>query len=129
MAKYCFPVLRSRQRNCRLSPNPVFRQRLSCSCRDRLAFEKTVHSRAGTRKRGILRPSLFQCPFDLTYGGMLRENDTFEVVFDPGTDKVEKQRLGPVPAFAWDTGWGKPSTAQPLKHSMAELIHSIGAVR
>src|SRR5215471_17885731 len=60
---------------------------------------------------------------------MLRENDTFEVVFYPGTDKVEKQCLGPVPAFAWDTGWRESSTAQPLKNRIAERIYFIGAVR
>src|SRR5215472_17091101 len=60
---------------------------------------------------------------------MLRENDTFKVVLDPGTDKVEKQCLGPVPAFAWDTGGGKTLPTQPLKNGMAELIHFIGVVR
>ena len=47
----------------------------------------------------------------LTQFGILRKYDAFEVVFDPGSDKVEKQCLGPVPAIlaAWDTGLGAPS--------------------
>src|SRR4051812_29718778 len=35
---------------------------------------------------------------------MLRKDDAFEVVFDPGTDEVEKQCLGPVPATSGNTG-------------------------
>src|SRR5260370_17183151 len=59
---------------------------------------------------------------------MLRENDTFKVVSNPGTDKVEKHCLGPVPAFAWDTGWGKTTSTQPFKNGVTEHTHSIGAI-
>src|SRR5581483_6364359 len=54
---------------------------------------------------------------------MLRKDDLFEVVFNPGTDEVEKRGLGPAPAFiARDTG----CTTQPSRYRTAELNHSIG---
>src|SRR5262249_4026825 len=82
-----------------------------------------------TRQRRIAGARSLQHTFDLAYCGILGKDDTFEVVFNPGTDKVEKQCLGPVPALVWDTGWGKPATAQPFIPSTTELIDSIVAVR
>ena len=40
---------------------------------------------------------------DLAQFGILRKDDLFKVVFDPGTDKVEKRGLGPAPAFTQGT--------------------------
>ena len=45
---------------------------------------------------------------DFTEKGILRKDDLFEVVFDPGSDKREKRILGPVFSrgnyFGEDTG-------------------------
>src|SRR5215469_5214187 len=60
---------------------------------------------------------------------MLGKDDTFKVVLNPGTDKVEKQCLGPAPALGWDTGWGKPATAQPFVNRVAERLYSIGGLQ
>jgi hypothetical protein len=35
---------------------------------------------------------------------MLRKDDSFKVVFDPGSDEVEKLCLGPIPALGGNTG-------------------------
>src|SRR3954447_17303256 len=52
---------------------------------------------------------------------MLRKDDAFEVVFNPGTDKVEKLCLGPVPATCGNTGcWSLITAAQPGIHTAAE---------
>src|SRR6184192_1827465 len=57
---------------------------------------------------------------------MLRKDDSFKVVFDPGTDKVEKQCLGPVSSPAGNTGWG--CTTQPRKHTVTEPIDCTGVI-
>src|ERR1700752_371783 len=63
---------------------------------------------------------------------MLWKDDSFEVVFDPGTDEVEKQGLGPAPAHCRDTGWTprflSRNAAQPRANQTAKLHHSIGRV-
>src|SRR5260370_5573913 len=55
---------------------------------------------------------------------MLRKYDPLEVVFDPGTDKVEKRCLGPASALCGDAGC---RTTQPGKNTQAEPIYSIEA--
>ncbi len=55
--------------------------------------------RAGAARKNAL---------DFTEKGILRKDDLFEVVFDPGSDKREKRILGPVfsrsHCFGEDTG-------------------------
>ena len=41
---------------------------------------------------------------DFTEKGILRKDDLFKVVFDPGSDKREKRILGPVLSQREDTG-------------------------
>ncbi len=50
------------------------------------------------------RPGTLQRTFNVTQFGILRKDDSFEVVFNPGTDKVEKQAPGPAPASCRSTG-------------------------
>ena len=50
------------------------------------------------------RPSPLQRTFYVTQFGILRKDDSFKVVFNPGTDKVEKQAPGPAPATRRSTG-------------------------
>src|SRR5579862_4323023 len=63
---------------------------------------------------------------------MLRKDDLFKVVFNPGTDEVEKQGLGPAPATCRDTGLASRTlagnAAQPRRNYTAKLHHSIGGV-
>src|SRR5579884_2117165 len=53
---------------------------------------------------------------------MLGKDDFFEIVFDPGTDKVEKLCLGPVSFIGGDTG---VLVVQPNGYCPAELSKSI----
>src|SRR5262249_11535847 len=66
---------------------------------------------------------------DVTQFGMLRKDDPFEVVFNPGTDKVEKRGLGPVPVHRGDTGRSPVTTAQPRVHGATERYKFIGISR
>src|ERR1700747_1856799 len=62
----------------------------------------------------------------------MRKDDLFEVVFNPGTDEVEKQGLGPAPATCRDTGNApafKRNLPQPRGNLPAERIHSIGGTK
>src|SRR5262249_13627034 len=78
-------------------------------------------------KRRIPGAFALEHTLHVTQFGVLRKDDAFEVVLNPGTDKVEKQCLGPVPRPAGNTGWG--STAQPRKHTVTEPIDCTGVVR
>src|SRR6266700_4072632 len=66
---------------------------------------------------------------------MLRKDDSFKVVFNPGSDKVELQGLGPASTlrFSGDTGSAAPDYArlrkQPRGNLTAAHIHSIGGSR
>src|SRR5207253_8479167 len=66
--------------------------------------EQAVNSRTGAEQRGIPRAFSLEHTLHLAQFGMLRKDDLFEVVFDPGTDEVEKRGLGPAPAAGRDTG-------------------------
>src|SRR5260370_42666722 len=62
---------------------------------------------------------------------MLRKDDSFKVVFNPGSDKVELQGLGPPSTlrFSGDTGSAAPRSrprTQPRGNLTADLQHSIG---
>src|SRR5262249_8738999 len=63
---------------------------------------------------------------DLAQFGILRKYDAFEVVFDPGTDKVEKRCLGPIPTIGRDTGGSLVTTTQPPINIVAEHFQFIG---
>src|SRR5947209_18109237 len=86
--------------------------------------EQSIDRRTGTRKRSItssIAGLAIKHTLDVTQLGMLRKDDAFEVVFDPGTDEVEKRCLGPVPAFCGNTGyWSLVTTTQPRVHIAAE---------
>src|SRR5664280_2143219 len=79
----------------------------------------------------MARTFALQDTFYLTQIGILRKDDAFEVVLDPGSDEVEKRCLGPVPAYRGNTGcrltrgYGSRENtfAQPGKYSLAELVH------
>src|SRR5437660_4542093 len=63
---------------------------------------------------------------------MLRKNDSFKVVFNPGSDKVELQGLGPASTPGGDTGSAAPRSrprTQPRGNLTADLQHSIGVSR
>src|SRR5690349_17217171 len=55
---------------------------------------------------------------------MLTEDDLFEVVFDPGSDKREKWIPGPVFSFREDTGGVR--LAKTRRESSTQLFQSIG---
>src|SRR5437016_3245436 len=58
---------------------------------------------------------------------MLWKDDSLEVVFDPGTDKVEQWALGPASTSGGDTGSATPAfgrRSQPRGNLTAELQHS-----
>src|SRR5260370_32547574 len=62
---------------------------------------------------------------------MLRKDDSFKVVFNPGSDKVELQGLGPASTlrFSGDTGSAAPRNrprTHPRGNLTAPLQHSIG---
>src|ERR1700730_13932618 len=65
---------------------------------------------------------MLQRTLPFTQFGILRKDDFFEVVLDPGPDKLEKRILGSAPS--------KRSTgvrlAQPCRIGTAKLNHSIG---
>ena len=79
----------------------------------------------GTRQRRILRACAQQRTLAITQLGVFRKDDLFEVVLDPGPDKLENVILGPAPS--------KRSTGvrftQPRRQAAAKQIHSIGPVR
>src|ERR1700691_827892 len=55
---------------------------------------------------------------DFTERGMLRKDDLFKVVFDPGSDKREERILGPVFSLGEDTGgvrFAKFSSDRPTR--------------
>src|SRR5258708_3153993 len=87
--------------------------------------EKPVQRRPGARQRRVLRARALQSTLTFTQLGILRKDDFFKVVLDPGPDKREKRILGPAPP--------KRSTgvhlAQPCRQPSAKLIHSIGCGR
>src|SRR5690349_6426309 len=87
-------------------------------------IKKPVKSRSGAGKRSITRSiaglavehTLYVSQF-----GMLRKDDAFEVVLNPGTNKVEQLCLGPVPAICGNNGyWSLVTAAQPRIHRAAE---------
>ena len=55
-------------------------------------------------ERSVSRPRALQRTFHVSQFGKLRKDDFFEVVFNPGTDKVGKQAPGPAPDFCRSTG-------------------------
>src|SRR5437763_16300793 len=87
-------------------------------------IEKAIKSRSRAGKRSITRSIAglaVEHTLDVTQFGLLRKDDAFEVVFDPGTDKVEQLCLGPVPAICGDTGsWRLITATQPRIHRAAE---------
>ncbi len=107
----------------------------------RLPTRTTIQRRAGARQRCILRACALQQLFYLSQLGILRKDDAFEVVLDPGSDEVEKRCLGPVPAKCGNTGCRpnlyptksksgtcrgpclRKTLAQPGKHTRAELVY------
>src|SRR5579864_1896624 len=78
-----------------------------------------------------MRTLALQDTFYLTQIGILRKDDAFEVVLDPGSDEVEKQCLGPVPAYRGNTGCRlirgyrsrRNILAQPSIHRLTELVN------
>src|SRR6516164_9004192 len=86
--------------------------------------EQAINSRSGARQRGVTRSIAglaVKHTLNVTQFGMLKKDDAFEVVFDPGTDKVEKLCLGPVPATCGNTGdWSLVTAAQPRINTTAE---------
>jgi hypothetical protein len=100
------PILRARQRPGRHCPKarpPHTARRING-----LGWrpEQPIQSRPRSGERGVPRTRAHQCAFYVSQFGILRKDDFLEVVFNPGTDKVEKQFLGPAPAFCGSTGVG-----------------------
>ena len=87
--------------------------------------KQSIQCRPRTRQGRIPRPGTFQRTLTFTQLGILRKDDLFKVVFDPGPDKLKKRILGPAPSKR-STGV-KP--AQPRRHLTAKLNHSIGCPR
>src|SRR5215469_12982284 len=79
------------------------------------------------------RARLFEHTLYLAQFGMLRKDDFLEVVFNPGSDKVEQWVLGPASATGGDTGSAAPDKprprTQPSRNLTAELCHCIGGSR
>src|SRR5664280_614827 len=79
----------------------------------------------------MARTFALQDTFYLTQIGILRKDDAFEVVLDPGSDEVEKRCLGPVPAYRGNTGCRltrryssrENTLAQPGIHRLTELVN------
>src|ERR1035438_79371 len=79
----------------------------------------------------MARTFALQDTFYLTQIGILRKDDAFEVVLDPGSDEVEKRCLGPVPAYRGNTGCRFTRTygsrenpfAQPSIHRLTEPVN------
>src|SRR6202051_5302555 len=84
--------------------------------------EKSIPRRPGAGERRILRACALQRNFSFTQFGILRKDDLFKVVHDPGPDKLEKWILAPAPS---KRSTGVP-LAQPCRQPSAKLIHSIG---
>src|ERR1700692_5136438 len=87
--------------------------------------EKSIPRRPGAGERRILRACALQRNFSFTQFGILRKDDLFKVVLDPGPDKLEKWILAPAPS---KRSTGVP-LAQPRRKHSAKLIHSIGWCR
>src|ERR1017187_175235 len=120
--KKLFPVLSPRQRDRRLRRPALLPQPLRRRARRLFRSEQPVQRRAGARQRRVLRARALQRTLSFTQFGILRKDDLFKVVLDPGPDKREKRILGPAPS--------KRSTgvhlAQPRRKPTAKLNHSIG---
>src|SRR5690348_1859051 len=88
-------------------------------------IKESVKSRSRAGKRSVTRSITglaVEHTLDVTQFGMLRKYDAFEVVLDPGTDKVEQLGLGPVPASGGNTGyWSSVTAVQPRINNATEL--------
>src|SRR6202051_3595799 len=84
--------------------------------------EKSIPRRPGAGERRILRACALQRTFYYTQFGILRKDDLFKVVLDPGPDKLEKWIPAPAPSKR-STG---VTFAQPRRKPSAKLNHSIG---
>src|SRR3981081_1870655 len=96
-------------------PSRRFHRRLARS-------KQPVQRRTGARQRRILRAGMLQHMLSFTQFGILRKDDFFEVVLDPGPDKLEKRVLGSAPSKR-STG---VTLAQPCRIGTTKLNHSIG---
>src|ERR1019366_6426975 len=96
-----------------------------CLQRALAAAEQTVHRRARSRQRSIIGAFALEHSLHVTQFGILRKDDSFKIVFYPGSDEVEKRILGPVPVtIGGNTGYIQVTytqVAQPLKRGAVEL--------
>ena len=96
------PIFLPRDRPRRHRPAPFGVDEFGGLASRLLRLEHSVQRRTGARQRRILRPLAFQLSLQLSQFRILGKDDSCKVVFNPGSDEVEKRCrcdfLGPVPA-------------------------------
>ena len=116
------PVSPSRQCCSRLR-SPPLPSELGRRLRSRRPRAKqSIQRGARTRQRRVLRACAQKRALAITQLGIFRKDDLFEVVLDPGPDKLEKVILGPAPS---KRSTGERFT-QPHRQPATKLNHSIG---
>ena len=104
--------------------------RAAADCASSPEANNPYNADPGARQRCVPRTFALQDTFHLAQLGILWKDDAFEVVLDPGSDEVEKQCLGPVPAHRGNTGCRltrrcslREKVVRPVKRPLTKLVY------